>query len=98
MIYYRSVVMVTVTSVWIITPAFVLVYVPSSFLTPAVPEHQPTHRGRATVPRPPHTAALGVPGERTGAAAKLGERRASIVEVALPGLANITLFLILGQW
>ena len=41
-----------------------------SFSTPAAPERQPTPRGRATVPRPPHTATPGVPSERTGAAAK----------------------------
>ena len=54
-----------------------LVLVVYSFLTPAAPERQPTHRERATVPRPPHTAALGVAGERTGAAANCGERRLS---------------------
>ena len=43
-------------------------------LTPAAPERQPTTRGRATVPRRPHTAALGVAGERTSANARLGER------------------------
>ena len=30
--------------------------------------------GRATAPRPPHTAALSDPGESTGAEAQLGER------------------------
>ena len=45
-----------------------------SLLTPAAPERRPTPLGRATVPRPPHTAGLGVPGERRGAVAKLGER------------------------
>ena len=38
------------------------------------------------MPRPPHTAVLGVPGERTGAAANVGERGAS--KVGLPGVAN----------
>ena len=43
-------------------------------------------RGSATVPRPSHTAGLGAPGERTGAVAKLGERRAW--KVGLLGVAN----------
>ena len=38
---------------------------------------------RATVPRPLHTAALGAPGERRGAAVQLGERVAK--KGALPG-------------
>ena len=42
-------------------------------------------RPRTTVPRPPYMAALGVVGERSGANAKLGERRAS--KGAIPGTA-----------
>ena len=34
-------------------------------------------RDRVTAPSPTHTAALAIPGERTGVAAKLGERRFS---------------------
>ena len=41
---------------------------------PAAPERYRTFRGRAAVSRPPHTAALGAPGERTGAASQPGER------------------------
>ena len=41
-------------------------------------ERHPTARARATVPRPPHTAAaLGVPGEKRSVGARLGERGAS---------------------
>ena len=47
------------------------------------PEHHATAHGRATAPRPPHTAAVEVAGERTGANAKLGERGAS--KGAVPG-------------
>ena len=68
-------------SVWIFTAMF-----RNSFLTPAAPERQPIPRGRATVPRPPHTAALGASGVRRGAAVKVGERGAS--KVGLPGVAN----------
>ena len=41
------------------------------------PQRHATARGRATVPRPPHAASLGVAGERTGPNAKLGERGSS---------------------
>ena len=41
---------------------------------------------RATVRRPPRTAAHGVPGERTGAAAELGER--GDVKICLPGVGK----------
>ena len=40
-------------------------------------ERHPTPRGRATEPRLPHMAALGVPGEITGVIAKLGKRGSS---------------------
>ena len=33
-------------------------------------------RGRATAPRPPHTAAQGIDGERSGANSQLGEHGA----------------------
>ena len=49
------------------------------------PERHRTSRDRKTVPRPPHIAAQGVVGERTGPNAKLGERGAS--KGALPGMA-----------
>ena len=39
-------------------------------------------RDRATAPSPTHTAALAIPGERTGVAAELGERR--FFKVTLP--------------
>ena len=39
------------------------------------PERHPIPRDRATAPSPTHTAAVTIPGKRTGAAAKLGERR-----------------------
>ena len=39
------------------------------------PERHRTPLGRATAPRPSHTAALGEPGERTGVAPERGERR-----------------------
>ena len=38
------------------------------------PERHPIPRDRATAPSPTHTAALVIPGSRTGVAAKLGER------------------------
>ena len=45
-----------------------------------------TGRDRATGPRPPHTTALGVAGERTGPNARLGER--GLFHVGLPEAAN----------
>ena len=50
------------------------------------PNRHRASRGRATAPRLPHTAALGVTGERMGAAAELGERGAS--KGALLGTAS----------
>ena len=47
------------------------------------PERNPTSRGRAIAPRPPATAALGVPSKTMGAAVQLGERGAW--KSALPG-------------
>ena len=49
------------------------------------PDRHWTPRARATTPRPSHTAALGAPGKRRGAAVELGERGAW--EGALPGTA-----------
>ena len=43
-------------------------------------------RDRATAPSPTYTAAVAIPGERTGVAAKLGERR--FFKVALPETAS----------
>ena len=43
------------------------------------PECHATARGSRTVPNPPHTALLGVDGERRGPNAKLGERGAGSV-------------------
>ena len=46
--------------------------------SPASPVRHPTPFGTTTVPRPPHTSALGVPGERIAADTRLGERGAWI--------------------
>ena len=51
----------------------------------AGPERHPIPRDRATAPSPTHTAALAIPGERTGVAAKLVERR--FFKVAFPETA-----------
>ena len=51
-------------------------YVSMPRVRPAAPERHRTPHGRTAVARPPHTAFLGVPGERTGAASQLGERGA----------------------
>ena len=56
------------------------------FSTPAAPERHPIHRIRATAPSPTHTAVLAIPGDRTGVAAKLSERR--FFKVALPETAT----------
>ena len=50
------------------------------------PERHRGARDRASAPRPPYTAALGVAAERTGANAKLGRRR--VLKVGLPEAAN----------
>ena len=54
--------------------------------TAASPERHPIPRDRATAPSPNHRAALAIPGERTGIAAKLGERR--FFKVAVPETAS----------
>ena len=46
----------------------------------------PDPRDHATAPSPTHTAALAIPGERTGVAAKFSERR--FFYVALPDTAS----------
>ena len=43
-------------------------------------------RDRATAPSPTYTAAVAIPGERTGVAAKLGERR--FFKISLPETAS----------
>ena len=55
--------------------------------TPAAPGLHPTPRDRATAPSPTHTAALAILGERTGVAAKIGERR--FFKVALPETVSV---------
>lgn len=47
------------------------------------PERHPTPCGHAIKPRPSHTTTLGSPGERTGAAAELGQGGASIIGALL---------------
>ena len=46
-----------------------------------------TTRGHATLPRPPHTVALGVAGARTGANAKT--RRAGSIDKTAPGTGSL---------
>ena len=65
------------------------------FSTPAIPERHPIPRHRATAPSPTHTAALAIPGERTGVAAKLGERR--FFKLALPETASNHYIFMLAQ-
>ena len=65
---------------------FSLIELEYVFSTPAAPERHPIPRERATAPSPTHTAALAIPGERTGVAAKLGERR--FFKFALPEKAS----------
>ena len=65
---------------------FRLIVLKYVFSAPAIPGRHPIPRGRAAAPSPTHTAALAIPGERTGVAAKLGERR--FFNVALPETAS----------
>ena len=53
---------------------FSLIELKHMFSTPAVLERQGTPEDSASVPRPTHTAALAIPGERTGVAPELDER------------------------
>ena len=71
-----------VVNIVIIIGIFSLIELKYVFSTPAAPGRHPIPRDRATAPSPTHTAALAIPGERTGVAAKLGERR--FFKVALP--------------
>ena len=57
------------------------------FSTPAAPGRHPILSDHPTTPRPTHTAALAIPSDRTGVAAKLGERR--FFRVALQETASI---------
>ena len=61
------------------------------FSTPAAPERQRTPEDIASEPRPTHTAALAIPGERTGVAPELDER--GFLKVGLPETANNHYFL-----
>ena len=62
-----------IVNIVIITGIFSLIELMYVFSTPAIPGHHPIPRDRATAPRPTHTAALAIPGERTGVTVKLGE-------------------------
>ena len=76
---------------------FSLIQLKYRFSTPAARERQPTPHDRATVPRPAHTAtaALAIPGERTGVALELTDR--GFLKVGLPEEANNPFFLLLAQ-
>ena len=56
------------------------------FSTPPAPERQRTPEDSASVPRPTHTEALAISGERTGVAPELGGR--GFLKVGLPKTAN----------
>ena len=56
------------------------------FSTPTAPERQRTPEDSARALRPTHTAALAIPGERTGVAPELGEGGFS--KVGLPEAGN----------
>ena len=71
-----------VVNIVIIIGIFSLIELKYVFSTPAAPGRHPIPRDRATAPSPTHTAALAIPGEIMGVAAKLGERR--FFKVALP--------------
>ena len=75
-----------VVNIVIITGIFSLIELKYVFSTPAAPGRHPIPRDRATAPSPTHTAALSIPGERTGVAAKFGERR--FFKVVLPETAS----------
>ena len=77
---------------------FSLIELNYMFPTPAAPERQETPEDSASVPRPTHTAAPAIPGERTGVAPELGER--GFWEVGLPETANnhyFSTYLLLAQ-
>ena len=81
--YCYVVVVVMVKSNWVFTAEPVLVWLFKTGCSRAPPD-RPRPRGRPTTP--PNTAARRVPGERSGVAAKLGERGAP--KVGLSGVAN----------
>ena len=62
--------MMMMMSKWI----FSLIEFKYRFSTPTAPERQRTPQDSANVPRPTHTAALAISGERTGVDPDLGER------------------------
>ena len=62
--------MVMIVYKWILS----LIELKYRFSTPAATERQQTPEDSASVPRLTHTAALAIPGERTGVAPELGER------------------------
>ena len=70
----------------IIVGIFSLIEFKYGFSTPAAPGRHPIPRDRATAPSPTHTAALAIPGEIKGVAAKPGKRR--FFKVALPKTAT----------
>ena len=65
---------------------FSLIEIKYVFSTPAAPGRHPIPRDRAAAPSPTYTAALAIHADRTGVAAKLGERR--FFKVALPETAS----------
>ena len=75
-----SVVVVLVVTLLLVVVAvvsfrlFSLIELKYRFSTPAAPERQRTPEDSASEPHPTHTAALAIPGERTGVAPELGER------------------------
>ena len=65
---------------------FGLIELKYTFSTPTTSERQGTAEASASVPRPTHTAALVIPGERTAVAPELGER--GFLKVGLRESAN----------
>ena len=65
---------------------FSLIVLKYRFSTPAAPERQRTPKDNASEPRPTHTEALAIPGERKGVAPELGER--GLLKVGLPETTN----------
>ena len=61
----------------VIIGIFTLIWLNYVFSTPAAAGRRPIPRHRATAPSPTHTAALAIPGERTGVVTKFGEQRLS---------------------
>ena len=65
--------------------------------TPAAPRRHPIPRDHATEPSPTHAAALAIPGERTGVAAKLDERRYFIIALPETLSNHYIFFLLIGR-